>query len=107
MNKIAYASEARVHRRRLAGIGVGRDGSKFKLRMAEHEANELGAGISAAPTIPTFKDISDSYPHSYANTYLAAVVMKWVETLSPKMHIYANLLHIHALKHPDTFTRRN
>ena len=47
-DKIAYAGEARVHRRqRLAGIGVGRNGNKFKLGMAEHEANELGSGISS------------------------------------------------------------
>ena len=47
-DKIAYAGEARVHRRqRLASIGVGRNGSKFKLGMTEDEANELGAGISS------------------------------------------------------------
>ena len=47
-DKIAYAGEARVHRRqRLAGIGVGRNGSKFKLGMTEDEANELGSGISS------------------------------------------------------------
>ena len=47
-DKIAYAGETRIHRRqRLAGIGVGRNGSKFKLGMTEDEANELGAGISS------------------------------------------------------------
>ena len=47
-DKVAYAGEARVHRRqRLAGIGVGRNGSKFKLGMTEDEANKLGAGISS------------------------------------------------------------
>ena len=34
-------------RQRLAGIGVGRNGSKFKLGMTEDEANELGSGISS------------------------------------------------------------
>ena len=47
-DKIAYAGEARVHRRqRLPGIGVGRNGGKFKLGMTEDEANKLGAGISS------------------------------------------------------------
>ena len=47
-NQIAHASKARIHRgQRLAGIGVGRNGNKFKLGMAEHEANELGSGISS------------------------------------------------------------
>ena len=42
-DKIAHADETRIHRgQRLAGIGVGRDGNKFKLGMAEYEANELG-----------------------------------------------------------------
>ena len=46
--KIAYADKAWVYRgQRLAGIGVGRNGSKFKLGMTEDEANELGAGISS------------------------------------------------------------
>ena len=47
-NQIAHASKARIHRgQRLAGIGVGRNANKFKLGMAEHEANELGSGISS------------------------------------------------------------
>ena len=47
-NQIAHTSKARIHRgQRLAGIGVGRNGNKFKLGMAEHEANELGSGISS------------------------------------------------------------
>ena len=47
-DKIAYAGETRIHRRqRLAGIGVGRNDSKFKLGMTEDEANELGTGISS------------------------------------------------------------
>ena len=46
-DKIAHAGETRIYRgQRLAGIGVGRDGDKFKLGMAEYEANELGTGIS-------------------------------------------------------------
>ena len=47
-DKIAHAGETRIHRgQRLAGIGIGRDGNKFKLGMAEYEANELGTGISS------------------------------------------------------------
>ena len=47
-DKVAYAGKARVDRRqRLAGIGVGRNGNKFKLRMTEDEANKLGASISS------------------------------------------------------------
>ena len=47
-DKIAYAGEARIDgRQRLTGIGVGRNGNKFKLGMTEDEANELGAGISS------------------------------------------------------------
>ena len=46
-DKVAYAGKARIYRRqRLTGIGVGRNGNKFKLGMTEHEANELGTGIS-------------------------------------------------------------
>ena len=46
--QIAHAGKARIDRRqRLASIGVGRNGDKFKLGMAEHEANELGSGISS------------------------------------------------------------
>ena len=46
-NQIAYASKARVHRgQRLASIGVGRNGNKLKLGMAENEANKLGSGVS-------------------------------------------------------------
>ena len=46
-DKIGHAGETRIHRgQRLAGIGVGRNGDKFKLGMAEYEANELGTGIS-------------------------------------------------------------
>ena len=46
-DKVAHASKARVDRRqRLAGIGVGRNGNKFKLGMTEYEANELGTGVA-------------------------------------------------------------
>ena len=85
-DKIAYAGEARVHRRqRLAGIGVGRNGDKFKLGMTEHEANELGSGISSrADDSNLQRHIRLLVCDLCTNAHFAAVVMKWVETLAPK-----------------------
>ena len=85
-DKIAHAGKARVHRRqRLSGIGIGRNGNKFKLGMAEHETNELGTGISCRT------DDSNLQRHIRllvcdlcTDAHFAAVVMKWVETLAPK-----------------------
>ena len=46
-DKVAHAGKARINgRQRLPSIGVRRNGDKFKLGMAEHEANKLGTGIS-------------------------------------------------------------
>ena len=85
-NQIAHAGKARIDRRqRPAGIGVGRNGNKFKLGMTEHEANELGAGISSRT------DDSNLQRHIRllvcdlcTDAHFAVVVMKWVETLAPK-----------------------
>ena len=85
-DKIAYAGEARVHRgQRLAGIGVGRNGSKFKLGMTEDEANELGSGISSrADDSNLQRHIRLLVCDLCTDAHFAAVVMKWVETLAPK-----------------------
>ena len=85
-NQIAHASKARIHRgQRLAGIGVGRNGNKFKLGMAEHEANELGSGISSrADDSNLQRHIRLLVCDLCTDAHFAAVVMKWVETLAPK-----------------------
>ena len=85
-NQIAHASKARIHRgQRLAGIGVGRNGDKFKLGMAEHEANELGSGISSrADDSNLQRHIRLLVCDLCTDAHFAAVVMKWVETLAPK-----------------------
>ena len=85
-NQIAHASKARIHRRqRPAGIGVGRNGNKFKLGMTEHEANELGSGISSrADDSNLQRHIRLLVCDLCTDAHFAAVVMKWVETLAPK-----------------------
>ena len=85
-NQIAHASKARIHRgQRLAGIGVGRNGDKFKLGMTEHEANELGSGISSrADDSNLQRHIRLLVCDLCTDAHFAAVVMKWVETLAPK-----------------------
>ena len=85
-NQIAHASKARIHRgQRLAGISVGRNGNKFKLGMAEHEANEFGAGISSrADDSNLQRHIRLLVCDLCTDAHFAAVVMKWVETLAPK-----------------------
>ena len=85
-DKIAHASKARIHRgQRLAGIGVGRNGNKFKLGMTEHEANELGSGISSrADDSNLQRHIRLLVCDLCTDAHFAAVVMKWVETLAPK-----------------------
>ena len=85
-NQIAHASKARIHRgQRLAGIGVGRNGNKFKLGMAEYEANELGSGISSrADDSNLQRHIRLLVCDLCTDAHFAAVVMKWVETLAPK-----------------------
>lgn len=85
-NQIAHASKARIHRgQRLAGIGVGRNGNKFKLGMAEYEANELGSGISSrADDSNLQRHIRLLVCDLCTDAHFAVVVMKWVETLAPK-----------------------
>ena len=85
-NQVAHTSKARIHRgQRLAGIGVGRNGNKFKLGMAEHEANELGSGISSrADDSNLQRHIRLLVCDLCTDAHFAAVVMKWVETLTPK-----------------------
>ena len=85
-NQIAHASKARIHRgQRLAGIGVGRNGNKFKLGMTEHEANELGSGISSrADDSNLQRHIRLLVCDLCTDAHFAAAVMKWVETLAPK-----------------------
>ena len=85
-NQIAYASKARIHcGQRLAGIGVGRNGNKFKLGMAEYEANELGSGISSrADDSNLQRHIRLLVCDLCTDAHFAAVIMRWVETLAPK-----------------------